>query len=89
MPTADSPAPTASNGRVGSGGIGSTSLRLSRMMVATTAAWNRNAARQLTAVVITPPISGPAAAPTPPSPLIAPNAHARAVRSSNQTVARM
>ena len=89
MPTADSTAPTASNGRVGSGGIGSTILRLSRMMVATTRAWNRNAARQLIPVVMTPPISGPAAAPTPPRPLIAPNAHARAVRSSNQTVARM
>ena len=34
-------------------------------------------------------ISGPAAAPIPPSPLITPNAHARVVRSSNHRVARM
>ncbi len=44
-----------------------------------TRAWKMNAARQLIAVVITPPISGPAAAPMPPSPLITPNAQARDV----------
>src|SRR5215203_1589237 len=38
---------------------------------------------------MTPPISGPAAAPIPPSPLITPNAHAREVRSWNHNVARM
>ena len=48
-----------------------------------------NAARQSIQVAITPPISGPAAAPTPPMPLIAPNAHAREVVSVNQSVARM
>ena len=68
MPTAERIAPTASKGRVGSGGSGSTSRRLSRMIVATISAWKTNAARQLIAVVITPPISGPAAAPIPPKP---------------------
>ena len=48
-----------------------------------------NAARQLIAVVMTPPISGPAAAPMPPSPLITPKAQARDVRSLNHSVARM
>ena len=47
------------------------------MIVATIAAWNRNDTRQLTAVVISPPISGPAAAPIPAAPLIEPNARAR------------
>ena len=47
------------------------------MIVATTRAWSRNEARQLTVVVIRPPISGPAAAPIPPIPLITPNARAR------------
>ena len=59
------------------------------MIVATTTAWNTNAARQLIPVVITPPINGPAAAPMPPSPLITPKAQARVVRSVNQIVARM
>ena len=39
--------------------------------------------------MITPPISGPAAAPTPPRPLIAPKAQAREVVSENHSVARM
>jgi hypothetical protein len=89
MPTPDKIAPTTSNGRLGSAGSGSSRLRLSRTIEATTAAWNTNAARQLIADAISPPISGPAAAPIPPSPLITPNAHARDVTSSNQTVARM
>ena len=59
------------------------------MIVATTRAWKTNAARQLIAVVMTPPINGPAAAPMPPSPLITPKAQAREVRSLNQSVARM
>ncbi len=89
MPTAESTAPTRSNGRSGSAGMGSTSPRLSRMISTITAAWKTNAARQLIPVVMTPPISGPAAAPMPPRPLMAPNAHARDVLSRNQTVARM
>ena len=58
-------------------------------MVTITSAWKTNAARQLIALVITPPISGPAAAPMPPSPLITPNAFARDVRSENASVVRM
>ncbi len=54
-----------------------------------TAAWKMNAARQLIPVAIRPPINGPAAAPTPPSPLIAPKAQARVVTSLNHSVARM
>ena len=43
-------------------------------MIATITAWNTNAPRQLIAVVMRPPISGPAAAPMPPMPVITPNA---------------
>ena len=50
-------------------------------MTTMTSAWKTNAARQLIAVVIRPPISGPAAAPMPPMPLITPNARAREVTS--------
>ena len=53
---------------------GSVILRLRTMIVATTAAWSRNEARQLIVVVIRPPINGPAAAPIPPMPLITPPA---------------
>ena len=52
-------------------------------------AWNTNAARQLIAEVISPPMSGPAAAPIPPAALITPNARARDVRSVNSSVVRM
>jgi hypothetical protein len=78
-----------SKGRVGSGGRGSTSLRLRSTIAAMTAVWNKNAARQLIAVVISPPISGPVAAPMPPIPLIRPNARAREVRSVKMSVVRM
>ena len=89
MPTADRAAPTASKGRVGSAAIGSSILRLSRTIDATTKAWKTNAARQLIPVVMTPPIKGPAAAPTPPMPLITPKARAREARSSKRSVVRM
>ena len=56
---------------------------------ATITAWKTNAARQLIAVVISPPISGPAAAPMPPMPLITPKARARDWRSSKSIVVRM
>ena len=59
------------------------------MIVATTSAWSRNDARQLIVVVIRPPISGPAAAPIPPMPLITPKALARDGRSLKASVARM
>jgi len=48
-----------------------------------------NAARQLIAEVMRPPISGPAAAPIPPSPLITPNALARDWTEVNASVVRM
>ena len=89
IPTADSTAPIASKGRFGSGARGSTIRRLSTMIVAITAAWNRNATRQLSADVISPPISGPAAAPMPPIPLITPKALARESMDVNASVARM
>lgn len=63
--------------------------RLRTMMMAMTAAWNTNAARQLIPVVMRPPISGPAAAPRPPRPLMIPKALAREVRSVNANVVRM
>ena len=59
------------------------------MITATTSTWKPNAARQLMVVVITPPISGPLAAPMPPSPLMTPKARARDVISPKAIVARM
>ncbi len=78
-----------SKGRVGSGGSGSWTRRLSTTITAMTSAWKTNAARQLIAEVIRPPISGPAAAPMPPIALIAPNARAREATSVNSSVVRM
>jgi hypothetical protein len=89
MPTAERIAPVRSNGRVGSAGTGSTIRRLRRTISATIRAWNTNAARQLIAVVMSPPISGPAAAPMPPRPLITPKARAREVISPKRSVVRM
>ena len=73
-PAADSTAPRMSKGRVGSGATGSTILRLSRTITAMITAWKTKAARQLIAVVMRPPINGPAAAPTPPMPVMTPKA---------------
>ena len=78
-----------SKGRVGSGGTGSLIGRLRTTMIATITAWKTNAARQLMAVVMRPPINGPAAAPTPPMPVITPNALARDVMSVKSIVVRM
>jgi hypothetical protein len=47
-------------------------LRASTMIHATTSTCSPKDARQLIALVTTPPISGPAAAPRPPAPLITP-----------------
>jgi hypothetical protein len=78
----------ASNGRVGSAGGGSVSFGLRSTIGATMIAWNTHPARQLIPVVITPPDQRPAAAPTKPSPLIAPNAHAREMVSVTRAVAQ-
>ncbi len=59
------------------------------MIVATTSAWKTNAARQLIAEVISPPINGPAAAPSPADPLIIPKALARASNDVKAIVVRM
>ncbi len=58
-------------------------------MTAMISAWKTNAARQLIAVVMRPPSSGPAAAPIPPMPLITPKARARDVVSWKSIVVRM
>jgi hypothetical protein len=47
------------------------------------------AARQLLAEVMSPPMSGPAAAPMPPKALMTPNARALDVISVNSSVVRM
>ncbi len=52
--------------RVGSAGRGSAMFRLRSTMATITKAWKTNAARQLMAEVMRPPMSGPAAAPIPP-----------------------
>ena len=52
-------------------------------------AWIPNAARHPMVAVISPPSSGPAAAPIPPIALIAPNARARLVISVKNRVVRM
>ena len=49
-----------------------------------TSAWKMKAARQVMVVVITPPMSGPMAAPIPPIALITPKAHARDFKSVNE-----
>jgi hypothetical protein len=69
--------------------MGSTMLRLSHRITATISAWKTKAARQLMAVVMSPPISGPAAAPTPPIPVMIPKARARDVMSLKSSVVRM
>lgn len=88
-PVADSTAPTVSNGRVGSGGSGSSMWRLSTMIRAMIRAWNTKAARQLSHEVMSPPMSRPAAAPMPPSAMMTPKARAREVMSSKRSVVRM
>jgi hypothetical protein len=88
-PAADRMAPTMSKGRLGSAGTGSTTLRESTTMTRMMRAWKTNATRQLSPVVIAPPISGPVAAPIPPMPLTTPKARARDFMSLNIMVVRM
>ena len=58
-------------------------------MITMMTAWKTKATRQVMAVVIRPPISGPVAAPTPPMPLITPKAQARDFMSVKSRVVRM
>jgi hypothetical protein len=58
-------------------------------MAATTSTCRMNEARQLIALVTRPPMSGPAAAPSPAAPLTAPKFLARVATSGNATVMRM
>ena len=58
-------------------------------MATMTSAWKMKAARQVMVVVITPPMSGPMAAPIPPRALMTPKAHARDLRSVNNRVVRI
>ena len=88
-PPAERMAPTVSNGRVGSAGSGSRSLRLRIRITTITSAWKTKAARQLIAVVMRPPMSGPVAAPMPPSPLMMPKASAREGPAEIRSVVRM
>ena len=60
------------------------SVRLSQTIRAMIKAWKTKAQRQLSAEVMRPPISGPAAAPIPPAALMAPNARAREVTVGEQ-----
>jgi hypothetical protein len=59
------------------------------MIQATTRTCSPNEARQLIALVTTPPISGPAAAPSPHAPLTTPKYLARDLTSGKATVTRM
>ena len=59
------------------------------MIQATTRTCSTNDARQLIALVIRPPMSGPAAAPRPPAPLTTPKYLARDFTSGKATVTRM
>ncbi|OQB76249.1 MAG: hypothetical protein BWX88_05364 [Planctomycetes bacterium ADurb.Bin126] len=80
-PAAERMVPTMSKPGFGPCTPGSTIDRLWMMTMPTTRACTTKAARQLIAVVMIPPTSGPAAAPMPPAALIAPKARAREVRS--------
>ncbi|CAM5257415.1 hypothetical protein SALBM135S_01616 [Streptomyces alboniger] len=89
-PVADRTAPPVVEGAVRVGGQRAPRIfRLRKMINATTTAWNTKAARQLSAEVMSPPSSGPAAAPTPPIAMIAPKARARSASSVKRRVVRM
>ena len=70
-------------------GTGSTIRRLRRMIATTTAAWKEERGAPTDRGCDQTPINGPAAAPTPPSPLMTPNARARDVTLLNAIVVRM
>ena len=89
IPSADRTAPSRSKRGFAPWMPVSATLRPSSTMPATTIACSRNEYRQLHVVVMRPPMSGPAAAPTPPIPMTTPKAFARAVTSVNSAVVRM
>ena len=72
IPAADSTAPVTSNLGAAAFAAGAAMRRASQMIAATTRICSPNDARQLIALVTRPPISGPAAAPSPPAPLTTP-----------------
>jgi hypothetical protein len=79
MASAESMAPITSKPGLGPSFLGSTILRLRKIISKTTKVDVMKAARQLIVVVIIPPIRGPDAAPIPPAALITPKALARAM----------
>ncbi len=87
-PAAERIAPTRSNRGAAPRG-GSTILRAITMMRATTRTCSTKEARQLMALVIMPPMSGPAAAPSPAAPLTMPKYLARSRVEGYTTVIRM
>ena len=74
---------------MGPDGAGSVILRASQMIQTTMRTCRPNEARQLMALVTSPPMSGPAAAPRPPAPLTTPKYRARDLTSGKVTVTRM
>ena len=88
-PAADRIAPSRSNGGLAPWMPGSAIRGLRRMIAATTSTCSRNDHRQPAELVMTPPISGPAAAPSPAAPLMMPKFLARDRTSGKATVTRM
>ena len=88
-PAAERIVPTISNFGLAPCTPGSWMLRLSTMIKATIRTCKMKEARQLIAVVMTPPMSGPAAAPIPAAALMTPKALARVGRSRKETVHRI
>src|SRR5579859_3550658 len=88
-PAADSTDPVTSKRGRGPVGAGSLIVRESQMIEATSRTCRPNDARQLIALVTTPPISGPAAAPRPPAPLTMPKYRALDFTSGKDAVTRM
>ena len=88
-PAAERTAPTTSKRGAGRSRGGSVSPRASQMIVTITMTCRTNEARQPKTVVTNPPMSGPAAAPSPAAPLMTPKYRARVARSAKRTVTRM
>ena len=86
-PAADSTAPVTSKAPFVP--FAPENFRPMTMMPSTTRTWAMKDARQLIALVMRPPIKGPAAAPNPAAALTRPKALARDSRSANATVRMM